>query len=133
MSPAFAAVGLHVALALLLNVALQVIVIRQRMASRVSLGTGSDPALERKVRAHGNFAENMPFLLLGLGALALNGFPPLVIHGLGLVALSARLSHAYALASSGQPGPARTFGVATTFLLYVTMSAMLIARFLGLA
>jgi uncharacterized membrane protein YecN with MAPEG domain len=48
-------------------------VIRYRRAERIPLGSGGNAALERAIRAHANFAENVPFAVLQLilGALGL--------------------------------------------------------------
>lgn len=132
MSPSLLAAGFYVGLSLLVTLGLTALVIRQRMAKRVSLGTGGDRDLEKVVRAHGNFAENAPFLLVGLVVLALIGFPPLVVHVLGLAMLVVRGAHAYALSTHGGVSPARTIGVLGTFALYLVMAFCLVGRYLGL-
>ena len=50
-----------------LYIALAINVIRLRFKHRVSLGAGEVPKLERAIRAHGNFAEYVPFALLLIG------------------------------------------------------------------
>jgi len=70
VAPAFEAVGLWIALRLLLLV-LTVNVTRLRFKEEVAVGVGESVGLERAVRAHGNAAEAVPPLLTGLGAMAL--------------------------------------------------------------
>lgn len=107
-APSLLAARLYVSPSLLIALSLTELVIRQRMVKRVLLGTGHDHDLEKVVHAHGSFAENAPFLLVGLVVLALIGFPPLVVHMLGLAMLVVRAAHAYAFATHGGVSPART-------------------------
>ncbi len=50
--------------------ALSVNVVRPRRATRVSLGAGDDPLLERRIPAHGNFAEYTPIALVLIAMVA---------------------------------------------------------------
>ena len=56
--------AIYAALLGLLFLALSVNVVRTRRATRVSLGAGDHPLLERRIRAHGNFAEYTPIALI---------------------------------------------------------------------
>ncbi len=77
-------------------------VIRLRRANRVGLGNGGNEELERAIRAQGNFAEYVPFGLVLIACLELNGAPwwlacfPGVTLGIG------RLIHA---AGINEPPP----------------------------
>ncbi len=61
-------------------------VIKKRRAHRVAVGTGEHPDLEAAIRAHGNFAEYVPFALLLLLVGELNGAPVWLL-GISAVAL----------------------------------------------
>lgn len=52
---------------------LSLAVIRLRRANRVALGSGGNEELERAIRAQANFAEYVPFGLLLIALLELNG------------------------------------------------------------
>lgn len=132
VSASLAAAGFYIGLCVLLNTALMVVVIRRRAAMRIGVGLGGDKELERRVRVHGNFAENVPFVLVGLLALALIGFPVWLIHALGALTVLTRLAHAYGLWSYGGSSIGRTIGMVALFFIYVAMAAALIGRFLGL-
>lgn len=132
MTPALAAAGIYCGLAALFHIALQWLVIRERMATRTSLGDGGHKSLIKVIRAHGNYAENAPFIVAVLIALALTAFPALFIHGLGVVFVVARLAHAYTLAFEGGPTTARTIGVMGTQFVYGVGGAALVLRGLGL-
>ena len=65
-------------------------VIRLRVKSRVSFGDGGDPELLAGIRAHGNFGEYVPFILILMGFVELAGGSPAVLmaSGIALVGLS---------------------------------------------
>ena len=81
--------------------ALSIRVIMFRRKNRVSLGTGDNRALERRVRAQGNAAEYMPMFLILLGLAELNGLQEIGLHGFGLAFFIGRLMHGYALSFAG--------------------------------
>ena len=58
--------ALSAACLILIQVALMFSVIKTRGELNVFFGHGDSEALERKIRAHGNFIENVPTFLLGL-------------------------------------------------------------------
>ena len=59
--------------AAILHVWLSLRVSRLRRPLKIGVGAGGNEVLLRRLRAHGNFAENMPIflVLLGLGAFAI--------------------------------------------------------------
>jgi uncharacterized protein len=69
-------------------------VIGFRRKNKVSLGAGGVDELERAIRAHGNFAEYVPFGLLLMGALELNGAPIVLVAPLGILLVLGRYFHA---------------------------------------
>jgi uncharacterized protein len=69
-------------------------VIGFRRKNKVSLGAGGVDELERAIRAHGNFAEYVPFGLLLMGALELNGAPVVFVAPLGILLVLGRYFHA---------------------------------------
>ena len=89
----------------------------QRRGHGVSLGDGGDQALLRRIRGHGNFAEYVPIILLMIAFLELNQLHPLVLHGLGLSLLVARLLHGIALSFTESWTFGRFYGTLITFLL----------------
>lgn len=69
-------------------------VIRLRRANQVGLGSGGLEELERAIRAQGNFAEYVPFGLILLGCLELNGAPWWLTSVPGITLIMGRLIHA---------------------------------------
>jgi len=82
-----------------------------------SLGDGGNPLLLRRIRAHGNFAEYVPFILLMMAMLELSHFSSYLLHAIGVVLVVARLLHGYALSFSEKFRFGRFWGTALTFIL----------------
>ena len=78
----------------LLVLSVRVIAIRSQ---GISLGDGGNPVLLRRIRAHGNFAEYVPMILVMIGFLEISHFSALWIHLLGGTLVVSRLLHGYAL------------------------------------
>lgn len=72
-------------------------VIVSRRDNKVSLGHGESQPLERRIRAQGNFSEYTPMGLVLLGVLEISGTSDWILHVLGLLLLSGRLMHGWAL------------------------------------
>ncbi len=83
----------------------------------ISLGDGGNPVLLRRIRAHGNFAEYVPMILVMIGFLELSQLSRVLIHIMGATLLVARLLHGYALSFSESFKFGRFWGTALTFLL----------------
>ena len=90
----------------------------QRRRGGIALGDGGDKMMLRAIRGHGNFSEYVPLALILLAALELNGTSLLVLHGLGIALLAARLLHGYALSFTEQFAFGRFSG---TFLTYTVL------------
>jgi len=89
-----------------------------------SLGDGGNPLLLRRIRAHGNFAEYVPFILLMMGMLELSHFSSYLLHALGVTLVIARLLHAYALSFTEKFKFGRFWGTALTFMLLFVCGAL---------
>ena len=64
-----------------------------RFRSGISLGDGDDKELLNRIRAHGNFTENVPIALLLLLLNDLNGLADGTLMLLGSILLVSRLVH----------------------------------------
>lgn len=87
---------------------------RQRQKGGVDAG-----ALQRKVRAHGNFAEYVPQALLLVVALELMQAQGWLVWLLGGTLTIARLTHAYGLITQYGPSLNRAIGFFLTWLVYI--------------
>ncbi len=105
----------YAAVLALVFVALSVNVIKGRRERRVAIGVSGAGDLERRVRAHGNFAEYAPFALLLIAMAELRGTPPLVLHALCASLLLGRLVHAWGVSRTDEDLRVRVAGMAATF------------------
>ena len=92
-------------------------VAQERGRTRVLLGDGGDPALQRAIRGHANFAEYVPLALILLAILELSRFSLYVIHALGVTLLVARLLHGCAFAFTGEFRFGRFWGALLTVVV----------------
>jgi uncharacterized protein len=124
MSPGhLAATPLWAALLALLYVVLAAQVIRARYRTRTALGDGDDPGLARAIRAHANFAEYVPLILVLLVLAELQGARPWLLHLLGAMLLIGRAVHAYGISQVDEVLPRRSIGVALTLVVLMTAAA----------
>lgn len=98
----------------LLVLSVRVIAIRSQ---GISLGDGGNPILLRRIRAHGNFAEYVPMILVMIGFLEISHFSALWIHLLGGTLVVSRLLHGYALSFNESFKFGRIGGTALTLTL----------------
>lgn len=104
-------------------------VIQVRVASKISLGDGSDDRLLARIRAHANFAEYVPLILVLMAVIELWVARGPWLWGVGAALVVARLAHAVGMAMPA-PNPFRIIGTMTTFVLLIGTSVW--AVWLGL-
>lgn len=91
----------------------------ERRRSSTGLGHAGNPVLERKVRAQGNAAEQLPLMMLLLLGLELSGAVPLALHALGSAFLAGRGLHAWGLTHKSGQSPGRLYGMLLTVGCYL--------------
>ncbi len=89
-------------------------VIVARQSARIALGDGGQEPLQRRLRAHSNFAEYVPLGLLLMAFAEMQGHAPWLIAVIGALLLAGRLVHAVAISRSPEPIPLRVAGMALT-------------------
>ncbi|TVQ81645.1 MAG: hypothetical protein EA357_12235 [Micavibrio sp.] len=100
-----------------------------RRELNVAFGDGGKEKLAKAIRTHGNFSEYVPFMLLLLVMLELNGTSDPVVHLLGGVFVLARCLHASGmLFSKKRISIRRVTGAALTWLLIGVSGALLLAN-----
>jgi uncharacterized protein len=92
----------------------------QRQLQKGEVDTG---ALQRKVRAHSNFAEYVPHALLLIAALELMQAQAWLIWLLGSTLTIARVAHAYGVITKYGPSLNRAIGFFLTWFVYLIGSA----------
>jgi uncharacterized membrane protein YecN with MAPEG domain len=108
-------VPIYAAILAVMFVALSIRVIALRRTSKLPLGFQGDVALERRVRAQGNFAEYVPLALLLLAFAEMRSAPAWLLHTLASVLVAGRLSHAYGVSQLRESFAFRVGGMAMTF------------------
>jgi uncharacterized membrane protein YecN with MAPEG domain len=78
-------------------------VIKKRKQHQVALGTGNNADLEAAIRAHGNFGEYVPFILLLQLSAELNGAPVWLVAPVAVMLVIGRLLHARAIPAGDIP------------------------------
>jgi uncharacterized protein len=91
-------VSLYASILAIIFVFLSALVIRTRVSAQIALGSGNSKLLEQRIRAHANFSEYAPFALLLLFMAEYQGVARYIIHLLGILFLTGRISHLYSLA-----------------------------------
>ncbi|MEM9091030.1 MAG: MAPEG family protein [Cyanobacteria bacterium P01_F01_bin.53] len=87
------------AVMIILQQVLMVMVGLHRAKVGIGVGVGNDNQLERKVRRHGNLAENSALFIATLALAELLGASRIVVMGFGIAFVVARISHAIAFSS----------------------------------
>jgi len=125
--------GLTAALLTIIQIGLMFSVIKMRGDAGVFIGSGGNEGLERRIRAHGNFIENVPTFLVCLMLIELMVGSTLLVALLGGVVLVARLAHAIALSANSGVTAGRLVGtlgtvipmlVAAGYLVYQVVSKL---------
>jgi uncharacterized membrane protein YecN with MAPEG domain len=106
----------------LLLLALIAPISRHRHRHKIGLGSGGDPVLERKIRAHANFIEFVPIALVLLALLELAGLQPGWLWMFGVVLLLARVMHALGLSRHAGYTVGRFGGTVLTMLVLLGMA-----------
>ena len=90
-------------------------VIALRRKNQVGLGSGGHDELERAIRAQGNFAEYVPFGIILIACLELNGAPWWLVAIPGITLIVGRLIHAKGIQMPPPDFSKRVLGMKFTF------------------
>jgi uncharacterized membrane protein YecN with MAPEG domain len=126
-----AIVAFYAGLNALIGLVLAINVVRLRVKTRTNLGSGGNAALEQAIRAHGNFSEYAPFILLLMLITAMSGESPYWLHAMGIALTAARLLHPWGLLASPGTSLGRFSGIILTWL--VMLVALIRCLILGAA
>lgn len=118
----FPVTTIYAALLGLLLIVLSDLVSRTRKKSKIILGHGDDPMLERVMRAQGNFVEYVPLGLILLMLMELKTAEPWVLHMCGTMLLMGRMLHAYGMVKPDGMISGRYWGTALTWLMILGAS-----------
>lgn len=117
LTTAGAAASLHIWLSLRVSAL--------RRPLKIGVGDGGNEMLLKRMRAHANFAENMPIFLILLGLVELAAGASLWLWGAGIAFILARISHAFGMDRPGA-NPLRVAGIALTWLVLLALAVLAI-------
>ena len=120
----------YAAILVLIFVFLSARVIQMRASAKIGIGTGNDPAMERRIRVHGNFSEYVPLSLLLLTFMEMLHLSRYLIHVLCIVLIVARIVHAIGVTPVNENFPMRVGSVLATFAVLVIASLALLIHVL---
>jgi uncharacterized membrane protein YecN with MAPEG domain len=115
----------------LIFMALTLWVSAARMQYRVLHGDGGNEVLHRRIRAHANFAEYVPLILLLVGLLEAAGGNPANVRSLLVVLVVARIAHPIGMTTrEGSIGQyvLRGGGAGATWAVMVIAALLLLLR-----
>ena len=100
------------------------LVIKGRFSKKIPHGDGGDHHFHQVIRAHGNFSEYTPIVLILLFIAEVNLSDPIFLHLAGTALLSGRFIHAFGLRRHSGPSWQRVSGMMLTFVSLLTLSVM---------
>ena len=103
---------------------LSVLVIKVRFSKKISLGNGGDHHFQQVIRAHGNFSEYTPIVLILLFVAEVNLSHPIILHLAGTALLSGRFLHAFGLRRHSGSSWQRISGMLLTFASLIILSVI---------
>lgn len=123
---------LFIGIFVLLQIPLTVMVGYRRARTGIQFFDGGDQALLRRMRAHGNYTETVPIVLIAMAAAELTGAPAWLLWGGGVSLLVGRVMHAAILVLKGWGLP-RAIGMILTFVPMLGFGVWCLSRAAGAA
>ncbi|QWD85305.1 MAPEG family protein [Polynucleobacter asymbioticus] len=99
-------------------------VIGLRRKNQIGLGSGGHDDLERAIRAQGNFAEYVPFGIILIACLELNGAPWWLVTLPGITLIIGRLVHAKGINVPPPDFSKRVLGMKLTFGTLISLAVL---------
>ncbi|MEZ5707887.1 MAG: MAPEG family protein [Blastomonas sp.] len=113
------------AAAALINVWLMIRCGQARTSQKVSVGDGGNEVVIRRMRAHSNFVEYTPFVLILIAALELTSGSATWLWVVGILFMLGRIAHGFGM-DGGKLGKGRMVGTLITLLTLVGLAGMAI-------
>ncbi len=101
-----------------------------RAKAKISIGTGGNDLLERRMRAQLNFVENTPWVLFLIGGIELAAQGGAWLAPVGAVFMLGRVAHGLGM-DGGRFGVGRSIGTAITMLTQLGLAIAAVLIVLG--
>lgn len=105
----------------LINIWLAMRVTQRRIGAKVMMGDGGDSVMLARGRAHANFSEYAPFVLILMALIEFARGPSPWLWGMGVVFVLARLAHPIGM-DRPAPNPFRAGGMMATWLVLLVLA-----------
>lgn len=97
-----------------------------RIKHKIMVGDGGDPLMQARMRAHANFVEYAPFVLILMGLIELARGPHVSLWTAGIAFLLARIAHPFGMERPA-PNPFRMAGILVTYLVLIGLAGWALA------
>ena len=118
------------AAAAVINLWLAFRIVPTRLKDKVLIGDAGDTRLQGRMRAHANFAEYAPFVLILMGLIELGGGSPTWLWVIGIVFVLARLAHGFGMDINAS-NPWRAGGAVLTWIVLAVLAGWALAMTYG--
>lgn len=106
-------------------------VVAFRRIKGVDIGDGGDARGSRHIRAQQNAVEYIPLTLILMAAYELNNGSHMVLHGIGIALVIARLIHPLGLVSKKGVSFGRFYGTLITWLAILLLAGLNIGKYIA--
>ena len=113
---AFQVTAFYASILAIAGIILSIIVSTKRGKVGVAIMDGGNPDLAIWIRRHGNFVENVPFVLLMMALAEARGMPATWMHVIGILLIVSRLIHVFGVNADQPANPLRVAGAVGTHL-----------------
>lgn len=105
----------------LINLWLGIRISQRRIGAKIPLGDGGDPVMIARGRAHANFVEYAPFVLILIAVIELARGPTAMLWAAGAVFVVARLIHPIGM-DRAAPNPFRMGAIMATWIVLIGLA-----------
>ena len=116
--------SLYASLLALIIIFLAFKVVVFRKTKKVGLGDNGDADGLQAIRVHANAVEYIPMIVILMALYEVNDGSHLILNILGVLAVVARLLHAFGLSKSAGISFGRFYGTAVTWLVTVVLAGL---------
>ena len=109
-----------------INLWLALRLVRGRVKGKILIGDGGDVRLLAGMRAHANFVEYAPFVLILIAGIELAGGSPFWLQIAAVVFVVARIAHPLGMAR-GTTNPLRAGGILATWVILALLAGWAIS------
>jgi uncharacterized membrane protein YecN with MAPEG domain len=113
-----------------INIWLALRLVRGRLRDKILTGDGGDPAMIAGMRAHSNFTEYAPIVLILMALIELARGPLVALWAIGAVFVLARIAHPLGMARNTSNG-LRAGGALVTWVVTLILAGWALAIVVG--